>query len=306
MMLSLPLVIPHDDLWLNSTNRQHQQHASPSDLSSSQSNPQSQSQAQAQASRRATPNGATFRSQLALLAADENAIEQRKLNVRRFGATWLRPPGVMKTFQARMDEEQERAEQAELTRREAQMLEMANAAVAEGAQAAGDGEEEEEEERDLDAEVPEAEDVGDDESEEVSNADMTFNEESLLEGSVDDDGREELEMEDAELDGRLQDERDLGHERNLDDSVPEAGSYQHTDTEEEDDSSDSAEDSNEEQERRLPTLPGNGRPRMPMASEASEILGSSSFVGSSPAMGRGPAGSNAFRNRMMPRRGGRP
>ena len=39
-------------------------------------------------------------------------------------------------------------------------------------------------------------------------------------------------MEEAELTGAARDEEDLGieHERDLDDSVPEAGSYQHTDT----------------------------------------------------------------------------
>jgi hypothetical protein len=215
-----------------------------------------------------------------------------------------------------MDEDQERAEQAEMARREAQMLEMAAAAEADMAGNA-EGEQEEEEERDLDADVPEAEEEPDDSDEEVSGVDVTFNEESLMEGSVDGDGRDELEMEEAELMGRLQDERDLGLERDLDDSVPEAGSYQHTDTEVEDDSSDDI-DSDDEPMLREPasrqparnpvrTSGGNGRSSRILTNnnDQSDIMGSSSFVGSSPAMGRGPGQANAFRSRMMSSRRGR-
>jgi hypothetical protein len=217
-----------------------------------------------------------------------------------------------------MDEDQERAEQAEMARREAQMLEMAAAAEADMAGNA-DGEQEEEEERDLDADVPEAEEEADDSDEEASGVDITFNEESLMEGSVDGDGdgREELEMEEAELMGRLQDERDLGLERDLDDSVPEAGSYQHTDTEVEDESSDEIDSDDEPMLRQsalrqparnpIRTSGGNGRSSRILTNnnDQSDIMGSSSFAGSSPAMGRGPAQANAFRSRMMSSRRGR-
>jgi hypothetical protein len=216
-----------------------------------------------------------------------------------------------------MDEDQERAEQAEMARREAQMLEMAAAAeadVAGNAEGEGEGEQEEEEERDLDADVPEAEEEADDSDEEGSGVDVTFNEESLLEGSIDGDGRDELEMEDAELLGRLQDERDLGLERDLDDSVPEAGSYQHTDTEAEDDSSIEFDSDDEPvlrqsvsaQSTRNPVRSsgGNGRTSRILTDDQSSILGSSSFVGSSPAVGRGLGRGNAFRSRMISRRGG--
>jgi hypothetical protein len=56
---------------------------------------------------------------------------------------------------------------------------------------------------------------------------MTFNEDSFIEGSSAVAGEVEhmLEMEEAEMAGVLQDERDL------DDDIPEAGSYEHTDTE---------------------------------------------------------------------------
>jgi hypothetical protein len=253
-----------------------------------------------------------------MLTEDEKLIEQRKLNVRRFGAAWLRPPGVAKTFQARMDEDQERAEQAEMARREAQLLEMAQAAEAEAGNA--EAEQEQEEERDLDADVPDAEEEEDEEEdedeedsdEEVTGVDVTFNEESLMEGSIDGDGRDELEMEEAELIGRLQDERDLGLERDLDDSVPEAGSYQHTDTELEDDTSEEEDSDAEPLSRQTPrsvprnpvrTSGGNVRSSRILANDPADIMGSSSFVGSSPAMGRGPGQGNAFRSRMLSRRG---
>jgi hypothetical protein len=73
--------------------------------------------------------------------------------------------------------------------------------------------------------------------------DVTFNSESILvEGSRVLGERRFVEQEEAELTGAARDEEDLGveMERDLDDSVPEAGSYQHTDTEVEDSSSEEA------------------------------------------------------------------
>jgi hypothetical protein len=46
-----------------------------------------------------------------VLRADENAIIARKLNIRRFGASWIKPPGVSKTLQGIDDERAEREEQ---------------------------------------------------------------------------------------------------------------------------------------------------------------------------------------------------
>lgn len=112
------------------------------------------------------------------------------------------------------------------------------------AEGAGD-----EEERDLDEEIPEAEedddedgddddsdsddDDDDDEEEEESEQDVTF-EESALEGSVGSDIQRRLDLEEAEMTGAAEEARDL------DDDVPEAGSYEHTDSE--------IEDSSEEEE----------------------------------------------------------
>ena len=64
------------------------------------------------------------------------------------------------------------------------------------------------------------------------------------------------ELEEAELTGAAQEEEDLGiedddlgmdEERDLDDDVPDAGSYQHTDTEEEVSSSSSSSDEEEDE-----------------------------------------------------------
>lgn len=181
------------------------------------------------------------RSPLALLAADENAIEARKNAVRMFGSHWIRPPGVAKTLQAQEEEIAERLEQDELERQERGIADMqaqqqhAEAEAEAEQHAAAEEAGELEEERDLDDDIPDAD---------ASTVDVTFNEDSMVEGSQIEANELEEQfavMEEAELTGAAQDEEDLGMEmeRDLDDSVPEAGSYQHTDTElEESDSSD--------------------------------------------------------------------
>jgi hypothetical protein len=185
---------------------------------------------------------------LASLTHDENTIEQRKQNVRRFGAGWIRPPGVAKTLQAQQDELLEKEEQEMMQRREQVMLDLAAAQQdAANAEARQDAEEVDEEQRDLDDEVPEAEasassssdeDSSDNEEESVEGENDTtvpFNEDSFIEGSmVEAEVSHMLEMEEAEMAGVLQDERDL------DDDVPEAGSYEHTDSELEEESEDEA------------------------------------------------------------------
>ena len=54
---------------------------------------------------------------LHLLRQTEFFIAQRKINIQRFGAGWIRPPGVGKTYQASMDEAAEREEHARLLER---------------------------------------------------------------------------------------------------------------------------------------------------------------------------------------------
>jgi hypothetical protein len=199
---------------------------------------------------------------LTALAADENAIYQRKQNVRRFGAGWIRPPGVAKTLQALKDEELEKEEQEAMARREQIMMDLAaaqqDAANAEarmrGEEADMDDDDDDENggEHDLDDDVPEAVNSSDesasasasdsdsgsesdsDNGESFSDASphargsesMPFNEDSFIEGSqLEAEVSAMLEHEEAEMAGVLQDERDL------DDDVPEAGSYEHTDSE---------------------------------------------------------------------------
>jgi len=225
-----------------------------------------------------------------------------------------------------MDELAEREEQEALAAREARMLELANAAemeaerqrlAAEGGDAA---------QIDLDDAIPEApgaEDDGQEEEEEDDEEegdevegeteDVTFNEESMLEGSmlggsmVPADVEHMLEMEEAELLGAAQEERDL------DEDVPEGGSYQHTDTELEDSSDVDAETEQGDasmlsfrernlrgMERVMQSMQGVGRGRESLGSVAGSE-GESSWLSSSPALRRAPPppGTNAFRDRLM-------
>ncbi|KAK5120122.1 hypothetical protein LTR85_006603 [Meristemomyces frigidus] len=289
------------------------------------------------------------RSPLALLAADEAAIAQRKAAIRNFGAYWIRPPGVTKTLQATNEEEAERLEQEEMARQERGLMDMqaqqqlqearerATEAAAEADDAAAAGEE-----RDLDDDIPEAGEA---------TADLSFNEESMMEGSsqlvvhemAEDDPEAEdgvdyaLEEEEAGLTGAARDEEELGieHDRDLDDSVPEAGSYQHTDTEVEDtDSESELQDSFAVQSARRSVgaernaVPGNplqvsvqgmpglqermraqvgaadALPRSPGSLHLSSSLLESSFVGSSPVLQRGAHGARG--RGAAARRRGRP
>lgn len=199
-----------------------------------------------------------------------------------------------------------------LERRDQQMQDLANAQEQEirqremeqAGEAQEDGAPAGDEERDLDDDVPEA-------------GDVTFNEESLIEGSMlpggadgDADANAEnteevdveriLDLEEAEMSGVGLAMGSADEDRDLDDDVPEAGSYQHTDTEVEDDSSDEeVSEVNASNLGRARTAPGNWRARESIMSETSEQLNSSSFLGSSPAVRRGPSSGNALRDRLM-------
>lgn len=309
-MLSLPLIAPRPDPSLWPSHR-----VGAFNFEGASNDPQNPS---AGAGHR-HPNSQNLhlgaRSTLSTLVADENNIFQRKQNVRKFGAGWIRPPGVAKTYQARMDEDAEREEQEILAQREQALLNLAAAQTdAANQETAAQGDEEMAEgERDLDDDVPEAEadesDVSSDiEDSEVAegdtsvldgqSAEVTFNEDSFIEGSMlQADVQHRLEMEEAEISGLLQDERDL------DDDVPEAGSYEHTDTE-----VDLTSDDNEVSMLSAPSArrPHTGRrssgvrsgrvqrhntmapnPRGSFGMEgSSSILDSSSFLRSSPAVAR--------------------
>ncbi|PSN68428.1 hypothetical protein BS50DRAFT_573335 [Corynespora cassiicola Philippines] len=335
-MLSLPLIPPRADASLWPSHRTSNFFDTPSTDSQS---PHSNGHNRRPGSHHGGQNNQS-RSMLTSLTADENIIDQRKQNVRRFGAGWIRPPGVAKTYQALMDEKYEREEQEVLARREQVMLDL-QAAQQETANEEERAQNEEDEdmmggERDLDDDVPEAEadesDISDsDESASVTaseaeegdtsaiaetTGDMTFNEDSFIEGSmVQDEVEHMLEMEEAEMAGVLQDERDL------DDDIPEAGSYEHTDSELVDSSS-------EDDVSRGPGLPSSGRrtsgrrtsgrrssgipgiPGIPGGQRgnrssfgvdgSSSIMEGSSFLRSSPAATRG-----SLRARFMGARSGR-
>ena len=330
-MLSLPLIPPQADI-LRTGFRPRSD--SPPPRSSGTEHAQHRQQQRETTSSKT--NAHNTHSPLALLTADENAIAARKLAIRDFGASWIRPPGVAKTLQASREEEAELEEQNAAAIREQnlrdlqarQEVEEARTRAQEGDE---DAEEEEEDDRDLDAEIPDAD---------AETADVTFNEDSMVEGSnvgVEVDQEEYDVREEAELTGAARDEEELGieHERDLDDSVPEAGSYQHTDTEVEDSTSSEEEDSDlqdsfaAQSARRATRRPeqsqapgatmsgsrqgglqeriraqvgrGNGGDalmRSPGSLNLSSPLVESSFIGSSPVLRRGRGGDRGRRSRM--------
>lgn len=202
-----------------------------------------------------------------------------------------------------MDEVAEREEQETLARREQQMQELAEAQEMQGQEGGldGAGEDEGPAERDLDDDVPDMDEAADE-------GDVTFNEESLLEGSMVEgmdvaEVEHMLELEEAEMTGVLQDERDLSalrYEHDLDDDVPEAGSYQHTDTELEDESSEVGEVGSASVVRM-----SRGEVRRSLLSEpAGDSLGLGSSILASSVLGSSPAaqrGSNASRRGMRDR-----
>ena len=122
--------------------------------------------------------------------------------------------------------------------------------------------------------------------------DITFNEESMFAdtsmAALDEESREQeryRHLQEAELTGVAQDELDLGIERDLDDSVPEAGSYQHTDSELEDSDSEEEQSHMEPQEDEQSEMVGAviQRSRSSLLSRDVSSLLDSSFVTSSPA-----------------------
>ncbi|KAL8847641.1 MAG: hypothetical protein Q9221_007329 [Calogaya cf. arnoldii] len=199
---------------------------------------------------------------LTTLRHDELLIHNRKANIRRFGAGWLRPPGIPKTRQGMDEERAEREEQELVAQREQAMIDAQAAAEEEAMEAGetdlllraaelpavGQGEVVDEDDmRDLDDMVPEGggeagwesseddeeeededEEEGDQENERVGEGD------EIVIGDLDVDfmGVQEEGEGDYGVPGMLE-----GEGRDLDEEVPEAGSYQHTDTELEDESS---------------------------------------------------------------------
>ncbi|THX69207.1 hypothetical protein D6D08_06080 [Aureobasidium pullulans] len=339
-MLSLPLLAPQNEYSFFLSPHLRPPPDTPSNHPSTSENNAIQQTRRLASQNHSTPS----RQSLAQLLADEHAISSRKHNIRRFGAGWIKPPGVAKTLQAETEEKAEREEQEALQRREQMMMDMqAQQEVEEArnrAAAAEEGGEEaevEEEERDLDEEIPDAdgeeeeEEEEEDEDEDLSASDeeededeeelqselqsemlehsqlqhseipvaedITFNEDSMFaENSlleIDEETREQERydrLQEAELTGVAQDQLDLGVERDLDDSVPEAGSYQHTDSELDDSDEDSDEDEDEEEQEQSQLEEQSEmigavmqRSRSSLLSRDVSSLLDSSFVTSSPA-----------------------
>jgi hypothetical protein len=111
---------------------------------------------------------------LTQLQLDEEFVVQRKLNIQRFGAAWIRPPGVPKTYQMVMDEQAEREEADAQAAREAQMMQGVEETEFDPAE-----DEEEGAEQDLDDQIPEAEDLVGDEEEELAEEDEGMDEQDL-------------------------------------------------------------------------------------------------------------------------------
>ncbi|PNP79146.1 hypothetical protein FNYG_07584 [Fusarium nygamai] len=148
------------------------------------------------------------RSALARLAADEQYMQRRRLNVQNYGSGWLKPPGVPKTLHQMREEKREQEEHQEAMRREQLAQELAEA-EAEGMPGEGtmddvqlDGA------QDLDDEIPDADAEGyafGDDDEENENDD-----------EEDDDEEDDDDEEEDEEDGEETDDEALRAERQND------------------------------------------------------------------------------------------
>ncbi|KAJ4261469.1 hypothetical protein NW762_006894 [Fusarium torreyae] len=114
------------------------------------------------------------RSALARLAADEQYMQRRRLNVQNYGSGWLKPPGVPKTLHQMREEKREQEEHQEAMRREQLAQELAEA-EAEGMPGEGTMEDVQlDGAQDLDDEIPDADDgygFGDDDDDEDDDED---------------------------------------------------------------------------------------------------------------------------------------
>ncbi|RVD88467.1 uncharacterized protein DFL_002652 [Arthrobotrys flagrans] len=161
-------------------------------------------------------------STLQQLAIDEDAVEKRKLHIARFGATWIKPPGMMKTLQGVIDEELERAEQmaleGETTVDEGTFGQDVNMVGGEPVEMVGEG----------DAEEDEGEDGGEDEEGE----ELEVGEEGLMEeGEVDLDADiPEADStgwsEDEEEEEEEEEEEDEGEAEEMDDEEEEEEGFE--------------------------------------------------------------------------------
>ncbi|KAG9244252.1 hypothetical protein BJ878DRAFT_507128 [Calycina marina] len=163
-------------------------------------------------------------SQLALLRAAEAQVIARKHNIKNYGNSWIKPPGVAKTLFQRNEEKREAEEHAEAMRRDALAAELAQAELAEQEAQMRMSEDMEGGERDLDEDVPEAdvtadfeeEEEEDDDEEEENEEEEEEEEEIIVPQSVlpsrvpEDAYREALMRGSGGLEGALDDEDEGG------------------------------------------------------------------------------------------------
>ncbi|KAH6670790.1 Apc15p protein-domain-containing protein [Halenospora varia] len=281
-MWSLPSLAPQDSytLWYTSSNSTN---ASQFDENTSSDHPPVPNQGQNAGPHPQRRHHTLHRHPLSRLRQDEQYIERRKQNVQNYGNSWIKPPGIPKTLHQQREEKREMEEHQEALRREALAQELAEAEAAEGADPMLQGEgmdPQMEEARDLDDDVPEAETtnltVDDDDDDSESNDDLgdeieevprgvlasrmpdDVYREALVRGedsrstrfaedgnsTVDEDHSQMLQEEDLVHDTRNHDPGDeMDMDADLDADIPEAGGYEHTDSDaelsssEEDDSS---------------------------------------------------------------------
>ncbi|KAK6528729.1 hypothetical protein TWF694_003969 [Orbilia ellipsospora] len=188
-------------------------------------------------------------SSLQQLAIDEDAVRKRRLHIARFGATWIKPPGMMKTLQGLIDEELERAEQMVMD--DDGGITVTQDVLDPGPQHVEVGEEGEEEEEGeegegglgLDLEVDGGEEGLMEEGEVDLDADIPEADSTGWSDGEDDEDEEE-EEDDEEVDEEGDEE-----EADLDDDIPEAEEvsiYEEDEEEEEDDDDDDDEGEEEE------------------------------------------------------------
>ncbi|POR31873.1 Uncharacterized protein TPAR_07920 [Tolypocladium paradoxum] len=134
------------------------------------------------------------RTALARLAADEQYMHRRRLNVQNFGSGWLKPPGVPKTLHQMREEKREQEEHQEALRREQLAQELAEAEAGEMPEDGMMDDVQLDGAQDLDDEIPDADDdhfgMGDDDD-----------------GDDDDEDEEDVAEEDEADDEALREER---------------------------------------------------------------------------------------------------
>lgn len=242
MLSSIPLIAPRDahSLWYTPSSTfapalppSDTTQAPPSLPSSQNIHPSALPHRQQQLLRNRIPTI----SPLTQLTLDEQSLHQRKVNIQRFGATWIKPPGIHKTYQGELDDKAER-EEAE---RQAMMEDDGGGEdeVFDDEDGEGGLTRDGEEEVDLDAGIPEVDSLlSDDEEEGLSEEDDEEGggEEVDLDAEVpeadavwedSEEEEEEEEEEEFDYDGEEEEEEEETQHTAGIDSSPHQAMYSH-------------------------------------------------------------------------------